>query len=64
MLKDHIRIHTKEKPFKCPIPSCDKLFAQKGNMNIHYKKHQEKINKGLTQSNKGITFFNYIIYII
>ena len=39
---DHIRIHTKEKPFKCPFNGCEKKFAEKGNMRIHYKRHFKK----------------------
>lgn len=46
---DHLRTHTKEKPFKCPIEGCDIAFAQKGNLNRHVKSHENKepsINMG------------------
>ena len=43
-LKSHIKIHTGEKNYKCRIEGCNKFFAEKGNMEIHYKRHLKRIN--------------------
>jgi hypothetical protein len=43
-LKSHFRTHNGEKKYKCKIDGCEKLFTEKGNMEIHYKRHLKKIN--------------------
>ena len=41
-LKAHKKTHTGEKNFKCKLEGCNKYFAEKGNMEIHYKRHLKK----------------------
>ena len=50
-LKSHMKIHTGEKNYKCHIEGCNKYFAEKGNMEIHYKRHLNKLNRKNIKSN-------------
>ena len=43
-LKSHLKIHSGEKNYKCQINGCNKYFAEKGNMEIHYKRHLKRLN--------------------
>ncbi|KAL5615425.1 hypothetical protein BROUX41_005471 [Berkeleyomyces rouxiae] len=52
-LERHIRVHTKEKPFNCLVPGCDKCFGRKDLLSRHEKLvHQNVPPKLLSKSRK------------
>ena len=42
-LKEHMYIHTQQKPFKCDHEGCNRAFRQAGKLSMHKKVHQNII---------------------
>ena len=42
-LKEHTYTHTKQKPFACDFPGCNRAFRQAGKLSLHKRTHQNLI---------------------
>ncbi|OMJ73609.1 hypothetical protein SteCoe_27652 [Stentor coeruleus] len=57
-LREHVYIHTEEKPYACTEPGCGQLFRQGSLLSIHRKIHSE-VKKGRIISNGTVKKTTY-----
>ena len=57
-LKDHINVHTGDKPYECKFAGCNAKFRQASKLSMHKRIHSAKIfiiskvNRGQEKSNR------------
>ena len=42
-LKDHLNVHTGDKPYLCKYEGCTQAFSQAGKLSVHKRLHEIKI---------------------
>ncbi|CDW79652.1 zinc finger protein zxdc [Stylonychia lemnae] len=50
-LFDHLRSHSHERPFRCPVNYCGKAFTQKSNLEKHMETHKKSLLRCVTCKN-------------
>lgn len=49
-LKIHLQSHKRERPFPCPIASCEKTFTQTGHRNLHVRQTHNIVDESIDLS--------------